>query len=380
MTTEANFPLQQLCLKPSLYGRFSLDHLWPLLGYHLITEVLDSGVTQAHPLLQPGLDLADVHVYDANWPGGDSAVWRRHGTAMSGLALYGDLAEVLGGHDPIRLGHRLESVKMLAHDGTQHEPRLYEAITRECATRPEVNQPHRRRIHCLAITSAPGTNRGLPSSWSAAIDQLAYGDDTIRRLIVLATGNIRDGIARNTYLNGNDTEPVESPAQAWNALTVGAFTEKVLLANPSYEGWQPIAPAGELSPCSRTSVIWDRQWPIKPDVVFEGGNWAASGHQADSPDDLALLTTHFNPTILARNGARFDSSLSRVDASDDGTLRASANANRPGEPVTSVWLWCAQLRAGRFELPERCDDCGGGAPASFPQGGLRREDSAYEPA
>src|ERR1700677_2633812 len=34
MTTEANFPLQQLCLKPSLYGRFSLDHLWPVLGDH----------------------------------------------------------------------------------------------------------------------------------------------------------------------------------------------------------------------------------------------------------------------------------------------------------------------------------------------------------
>ena len=34
MTTEGNFPLRQLCLKPSLYGRFSLDHLWPLLRDH----------------------------------------------------------------------------------------------------------------------------------------------------------------------------------------------------------------------------------------------------------------------------------------------------------------------------------------------------------
>jgi hypothetical protein len=34
MTTEANFPLRRLCLKPSRYGRFSLDHLWPLLGDH----------------------------------------------------------------------------------------------------------------------------------------------------------------------------------------------------------------------------------------------------------------------------------------------------------------------------------------------------------
>jgi Subtilase family len=55
-------------------------------------------------------------------------------------------------------------------------------------------------------------------------------------LIVLATGNIRDGIVRNTYLNRNDTEPVENPAQAWNALTVGAFTEKVLLTDPGYGG------------------------------------------------------------------------------------------------------------------------------------------------
>ncbi len=259
--------------------------------------ILDSGVTQAHPLLQIGLDPADVHTYDLNWPGGDSAVWRGHGTAMSGLALYGDLYDLLGNHDPVQLGHRLESVKMLAHDGTEHEPRLYGAITRECATRPEVTRPERRRIHCLAITSAPGTNGGRPSSWSAAIDQLAYGDDTIRRLIVLASGNVRNGIGRDTYLNRNDTEPIENPAQAWNALTIGAYTEKVLLSDPTFQGWQPIAPVGELSPCSRTSVIWDRQWPIKPDVVFEGGNWAASDDQADSPDDLALLTTHFNPTI-----------------------------------------------------------------------------------
>jgi regulator of cell morphogenesis and NO signaling len=34
MTTETKFPLRQICLKPSLYGLFSLDHLWPLLRDH----------------------------------------------------------------------------------------------------------------------------------------------------------------------------------------------------------------------------------------------------------------------------------------------------------------------------------------------------------
>jgi len=29
MTTEGNFPPRRLCLKPSLYGCFSLDHQWP---------------------------------------------------------------------------------------------------------------------------------------------------------------------------------------------------------------------------------------------------------------------------------------------------------------------------------------------------------------
>jgi hypothetical protein len=48
--------------------------------------VLDTGVTQGHPLLAPALDPADVHVYDPGWPGGDS---RGHGTNMAGTALYG---------------------------------------------------------------------------------------------------------------------------------------------------------------------------------------------------------------------------------------------------------------------------------------------------
>ena len=167
--------------------------------------ILDSGITRAHPLILPGLEVADVHKYDPNWPDGDSAAWRGHGTAMAGLSLYGDLFHLLPGVGEVQLFHRLETVKMLPHDGTPQEPRLYGAITRESATRPEVAQPYRRRVHCMAITSPAGTSRGRPSSWSAAIDQIAYGDETVRRLIVLAAGNIRDNINRRSYLTHNDT-------------------------------------------------------------------------------------------------------------------------------------------------------------------------------
>jgi len=67
---------------------------------------------------------------------------------------------------------------------------------------------------------------------------------------------------------------VQDPAQAWNALTVGALTElDTVPTDPTYTGWEVVAPAGELSPHSRTSLLFgERPWPIKPDIVMEGGN------------------------------------------------------------------------------------------------------------
>lgn len=117
-------------------------------------------------------------------------------------------------------------------------------------------------------------------------------------MIILSAGNIADDLTPADHLARNDLEPVDDPAQAWNALTIGAYTDKVDIIDPHFAGYTPIAPAGELSPRSRTSVIWDRQWPVKPDVVFEGGNLAHDGAlPGEAIDDLQILTTHFRPEI-----------------------------------------------------------------------------------
>jgi hypothetical protein len=255
--------------------------------------ILDTGTTQAHPLLVLGLDVNDVHKYDPTWADGDL---HGHGTNMAGTALYGDLMPWLEGNGPVPLTHCLESVKILPDQG-ENEPRLFGAITGESIARAEVAAPDRRRAVCLAVTSDIGTNRGRPSSWSAAIDQLSFGDETTRRLILISAGNIREGLCQAQYPARNEIESIENPAQAWNAVTVGAFTQKTNLADPSFAEWQPIAPAGDLCPASRTSLMWDRQWPIKPDILMEGGNWAAAGDQCDCPDDLGLLTTYRDPTL-----------------------------------------------------------------------------------
>ena len=259
--------------------------------------ILDSGATQAHPLLAPGLDPADQHSYDGDWGVGDSAFWNGHGTSMAGVALYGDLEAALSHGEPVALGHRLETVTILPPTG-QNEPRLYGAITATGIARAEDHAPRRRRVFCMAVTSDVGLGRGRPSSWSSSIDQLCYGGGDRRRLMVLAAGNLRGDINPADYPDRNDLEEVESPGQAWNPLVVGASTDKIMITHPDYDGWTPVAPAGDLSPASRTSAIWDRQWPIRPDVVFEGGNFAHDGaNPASAIDDLQLLTTHYRPAM-----------------------------------------------------------------------------------
>jgi hypothetical protein len=257
--------------------------------------LLDRGVTQIHPLIQLALDTADMHTCNPIWGVNDNG---GHGTKMAGIALYEDLFKSLQTSYPVQLSHRLESVKILPPNG-QNAPELYGAITEQAISLPEIQSPHRLRVFCMAVTSEEDfPNLGSPSSWSASIDKLCFGDDEFRRLIIISGGNIRQAILPNNYPNINDITAIENPCQAWNALVVGAYTQKVNITHPSYVGWKPVAPAGDLSPRSRTSVSWSDQWPIRPDVVFEGGNLASDGTSpAIYMDDLCLLTTYHQPNL-----------------------------------------------------------------------------------
>ena len=272
-----------------------LGRLAPPADVNVAVCLLDSGVRRTHPLIAPALAPGDWHTINPAWGADDTPAWQGHGTRMAGVALYGDLVPVLAGSDPIAPPYRLESVRILPPaSGPANNPELYGAITGEAIARAEIQAPQRRRAIAMAVTSA-NPARGRPSSWSAAVDQLCF-EEANRRLIILSAGNVAGDLTPADHLTRNDLEPVDDPAQAWNALTVGAFTDKVDIIDPAYAGYAPIAPAGELSPRSRTSVVWDRQWPVKPDVVFEGGNLAHDGAlPGEAIDDLQILTTYFRP-------------------------------------------------------------------------------------
>jgi len=288
--------------------------------------ILDTGVNRGHPLLEHSLSEDDVLTCNPAWGAADHD---GHGTEMAGITLYGDLRIVLEDDQDVHLLHCLESVKILP-PANDTDPDLYGALTAEAVSRSEVQAPTRRRAFSMAITAQPDRIAGTPTSWSAAVDALAAGREfepvngelkyideasvESHRLFIVSAGNVRDLTdTSTTYLDRCDTLPVEDPAQAWNALTVGAYTKLIDVGalGTSHEGWKAIAQPGDLSPFSRTGVGFQKQWPTKPDIVLEGGNAALSpsGADVDWPDSLQLLTTGSNPasrmltTIGATSGA-----------------------------------------------------------------------------
>lgn len=295
--------------------------------------LLDTGVFRLHPLLAPALPGTSMFACDPDWTVEDH---QGHGTMMAGLALYGDLTAVLGGSLPVPLTHGLESVKILPPPGFRPNDReLHGARTLEAAARAELAAPQRRRTYHLAVSAPDARDRGKPSSWSAAVDELASGAlDEERRLFVVAAGNT-DPATRHFYPDANVTDGIHDPGQAWNALTVGAFTERTLIKDPSFRGWRPVAPPGDLSPCSTTSVLWSPGWPVKPDVVLEGGNQAVEGSAgpAFDVDDLRLLTTYWKPPRPF------------IDTGD--TSAATAQAARLAALIQSQYpqLWPESVRA-----------------------------------
>jgi hypothetical protein len=269
--------------------------------------VLDTGVNRGHPLLASSLDAADCHAYDPTWGTHDHD---GHGTEMAGLALYGDLSPHVEGTREVALRHILESVKILPVKGV-NPPDLYGAITADATSRVEIQAPTRKRTFSMAVTATDERDRGQPTSWSAAVDALAAGrafdptthgldyldDDSepAQRLFVISAGNVAE--LRAEHLDGSDTDPVHDPGQAWNALTVGGFTDKAVISDPKWKSWLPVARAGDLSPWSTTGVAFAETWPIKPDVVFEAGNVVKNAKgEIDFPcPDLSLLSTHYKP-------------------------------------------------------------------------------------
>lgn len=295
--------------------------------------ILDTGVNSGHPLLQPFLNSTDQLAVEPEWDGADS---EGHGTGMAGLAVWGDLAAYLTTSEIVRISHRLESVKVLRYPGDNEDKHLG-IITASGVSLPEIERPSRLRVFAIALSSTDGRDRGRPSAWSSEIDNLAsdsLAENENPRLLLVCAGNTDGNLpALRNYLDYKELQDIHDPGQAWNALTIGAYTEKVNIAE-SDENYLPLAPAGGLSPYSTTSVTWAAAMPIKPEVVFEGGNVGVDSLGCIGLPSLKLLTTH--RSLEERHFTTFDA-----------TSAATALASRFAASIYAQYpnLWPETVRA-----------------------------------
>jgi hypothetical protein len=256
--------------------------------------LLDSGVNSGHQLLQPIIDDTNTLTVDSNWGTNDHEPGAGHGTLMAGIAGYGQMEQLLVSANAVPLTHKLCSVKIIPRPNQAQTPReLWGDVTAQGIARAEIQNPNIVLVYCMSVTSTEDVNMGRPSSWSGAVDNLAFGEGENQRLIIVSAGNICDEELWRNYPNSNLISSVQNPAQAWNALVAGAYTEKIQVNDPNFQNYTPVANEGQLSPFSSTSLVWEqRKWPIKPDVVFEGGNLLQARDNSVTPhEDLELLST-----------------------------------------------------------------------------------------
>lgn len=211
-------------------------------------------------------------------------------------------------NDQIPVGHRLESARILPPVGNNN-PELYGAITVRTAEKLANDRPDWKRVYSLAVTSEPEAMGGQPSSWSAEIDDFSFAlDEDISRLFIISAGNNANITPQPDYWDQVHLAKIEDPAQSWNALTVGAFTEKTTNDDEDFDGWSPLAESGDIAPSSRSAVNWGwrKHAPYKPDVVEEGGNRLLSPNRTEvsNADVISLLTTSGKTTgqLFETNG------------------------------------------------------------------------------
>jgi hypothetical protein len=234
--------------------------------------VLDSGITAGHPLLSAAIGDAQGFVA----PGRDAADMAGHGTFVSGLALYGDVAA------QIRSGQFIPQLLLFSgrvfNDDDFNETTFVEKSVEEAVR--YFLQNYQCRVFNLSYGDMNKVYDGRH------VRGLAYTLDRLSRelgvLFVVPTGNLRDDQLPVDPIAGYPDyllEPASrmlDPAPALNAITVGGLATLDATADARRNEHTiedvPIAKPMQPSPFTRSGMsVGDA---VKPDFVEEAGNAA----------------------------------------------------------------------------------------------------------
>ena len=270
-----------------------------------IIGLLDQGILSSHPLLAPFIELAQVLPSKiSQWTTDDTYVhYKPHGTRMAGTILFDDLKDKLLSTGLITVPFRLVSLKLFNPDD-EHKKELYGSVTVQGISSIEIAHPS-TSIYCMAVTADlpidPHSTKknSIQTSWSSSIDRLAYGldiegseEDKKQRLILISAGNVFNPFI--PYPDFQQLSMLEDPSQAYNAVTVGGYT------NLPPSDSTLLVPQGGISPHSKTGGGLEnfKNSPFKPDIVCEAGSVVQVGKDYLTSDDTSIFTTENHNTNL----------------------------------------------------------------------------------
>jgi hypothetical protein len=239
--------------------------------------VIDSGIQEAHTLLQPAIDQTTSYCFlpgknpdevsDYVAPGG-------HGTRVAGAVLYG---ETVNQNEAIQLPFWIQNARVLNENNSMPVEMFPPETVRAVVERFHHGPRHTRIFNHSINATAPCRMRYM-SAWAAEIDLLCATYDV---LIVQSAGNlplsgnnpqpgVRDHLSSGrdypAYLYEASTR-IANPGQSLQALTVGSVAYGSLESG----SWRTFAQErGYPSAFSRSGFsIWN---VTKPEVVEYGGD------------------------------------------------------------------------------------------------------------
>ncbi len=314
--------------------------------------VLDTGINPHHRLLADYLPSERCLSAIAS---GNTFDQENHGTGIASLALYGDLTDVIYNKQRVRVTSDLTSVKMLSlNEGERNLPEMYALITEDAI---HLGRDSGASILCSAVTDRDTeVADAKASSTSSAIDDTLYNNGACDSILLISAGNVErtGGLQYPDYLYLRN---IQDPAQAWNAITVGAYTNKVAISDPNYRGLNAIAPADGLSPFSSTSIQWGAN-AIKPEIVMEGGN-AVRGIEdsLDTPDDLSLVAAHGGDGLVPGKFGPFNATSAATGLA--ARLASKIKYYNPGLCALSIRALLIHSAEWTVQMKELCKDAQG---------------------
>ena len=297
---------------------------------------------------------------------------------MCGTVIYGDMSSCLANTQKVQIENQVGSIKLYPHS-SPNPKEAWGFLTEQAISTSEIIFPRKNVCYCMAIT-AEDSEQGKPTSWSGAVDSIAYNNGKVGRLFMVSAGNIwdinnLDKDIISAYPNNHSLRPIQNPAQAWNGLTIGAFTNIVASDSEELRAYARVAPGGGISPFSRTSSLWEKGALVKPEVMFEGGNLYKTNDPQipfSSHQDLELMTTSKNYQISGYfDTINATSAATALAANFAGKLQAKypdlwAESIRGLIVHSAKWTSCMEMQfpvRNRGDMEKRLRHCGYGVPS-----------------